>query len=346
MKLNQELIKNSIKRMDFDVKSRVEEINQAKKDTLSEEPPKKILPKIFPKLDTRKKEFKAITGSRGPIFTAVIPPFEESGAGASPIGQEKIIFENDLMMVNYLERGLLAAKSVAKIHIKDKDGNPHGAGTGSIIAGNYMLTNNHVLPDKETAKNSTVEFNYQLDYKGDPLTPIYFQIKPDKFFETNEKLDFTVVAISEKSKDKKTSLSKIGPLSIDKDKENYIRGKCLSIIQHPNGELKQVAIRENQLIDVKDDFIWYQTDTTPGSSGAPVFNDNWRLVALHHSGVPKTDKDGNYITVDGKHISPKTKGLQEDDIRWEANEGIKITEIINYLVKKYPKDKTIQKLKQ
>ena len=71
------------------------------------------------------------------------------------------------------------------------------------------------------------------------------------------------------------------------------------IIQHPSGERKQLALRENQVVDVLDNFLHYRTDTSPGSSGSPVFNDQWEIVALHHSGVPKKDAQGRILTKDG-----------------------------------------------
>ena len=64
-----------------------------------------------------------------------------------------------------------------------------------------------------------------------------------------------------------------------------IKGEYVNIVQHPNGEPKQLALRENQLVDVLENFLHYQTDTAPGSSGSPVFSDEWEVVALHHSGV-------------------------------------------------------------
>ena len=35
---------------------------------------------------------------------------------------------------------------------------------------------------------------------------------------------------------------------------------------------------------VDDNVVQYLTDTMPGSSGSPVFNAAWEVVALHHSG--------------------------------------------------------------
>jgi V8-like Glu-specific endopeptidase len=40
----------------------------------------------------------------------------------------------------------------------------------------------------------------------------------------------------------------------------------------------------NRVEYVDDRLVQYTTDTLPGSSGAPVFDWQWRLVALHHSG--------------------------------------------------------------
>ena len=75
----------------------------------------------------------------------------------------------------------------------------------------------------------------------------------------------------------------------------FVKGEYVSIIQHPNGEMKQIALRENQILDFFDAFLHYRTDTAPGSSGSPVFNDQWEIVALHHSGVP--EKDQYYIQI-------------------------------------------------
>ena len=59
-----------------------------------------------------------------------------------------------------------------------------------------------------------------------------------------------------------------------------------------------MALRQNQVVDIFDLYVTYQTDTATGSSGAPVFNDQWDVVALHHSGVPEI-RDGKWMTLTG-----------------------------------------------
>ena len=59
---------------------------------------------------------------------------------------------------------------------------------------------------------------------------------------------------------------------------------------HAQGGPKQVAIRSNFYFDrvstkEQPDRIRYLTDTEPGASGSPVFDDRWQVVALHHASV-------------------------------------------------------------
>jgi V8-like Glu-specific endopeptidase len=58
----------------------------------------------------------------------------------------------------------------------------------------------------------------------------------------------------------------------------------VNIIQHPAGQSKVIALYHNVVAYVDDRRVQYLTDTLPGSSGSPVFDSQWRVVALHHSG--------------------------------------------------------------
>lgn len=66
----------------------------------------------------------------------------------------------------------------------------------------------------------------------------------------------------------------------------YPVGLRLNVIQHPQGRKKEVVVQQNELNDVHTNVIHYFSDTDYGSSGSPVFNNTWDLMALHHAREP------------------------------------------------------------
>ena len=113
-----------------------------------------------------------------------------------------------------------------------------------------------------------------------------------------------------------------------KDQGKILLGESINIIQHPEGQEKQLALQQNELIDRFDQFLHYHTDTSPGSSGSPLYNNQWEILGLHHSGVPARNAAGDILTVDGT-VWDKTQ--DELKIQWIANEGIRISSILTWL---------------
>jgi endonuclease G len=105
------------------------------------------------------------------------------------------------------------------------------------------------------------------------------------------------------------------PLSDAKDK--HMLGEIANIIQHPRGRYKEVVLRENRLVarDETAQVLHYIADTEPGSSGSPVFNNDWETIALHHWGGPYHEVK----TPDGRPLNR------------EINEGIRISAIVKDL---------------
>src|SRR5262249_27514925 len=157
---------------------------------------------------------------------------------------------------------------------------------------------------------------------GSERISVPFELDPDTLFHSNLELDFAIVAVRPRSQDGTRDLRDWQwlPLSGERGKSDV--GDYLTIIQHPNGERKQVCVRENKLLKFEADTLWYAADTLGGSSGSPVFNRFWQVVALHHSGVPRKDKDGNWLTTDGRIWD---QSMDESQIDWIANEGIRVS---------------------
>jgi V8-like Glu-specific endopeptidase len=249
-------------------------------------------------------------------------PGQSQGPGVATL--ERIMGKSDLMSVRYFELGLRIARTVGRIHVRKADGTLLGYGTGFRVSPRLVLTNNHVLTDATAAGASRIEFDFQEGIDGKLQSSIFVDFDPAAFFTTDKALDFSLVAL----KGDVPRIASYGWNGLSAAEGKIIVGEYVSIIQHPSGERKQLALRENQVVDVLDNFLHYRTDTSPGSSGSPVFNDQWEIVALHHSGVPKKDAQGRILARDG---SVYTAAMGESQIDWIANEGVRISKILKHL---------------
>jgi V8-like Glu-specific endopeptidase len=222
---------------------------------------------------------------------------------------EIIMGDNNLMAVSFLKKGVIHSSSTGRIRVNDASAQQVGFATGFMVSPVLLLTNHHVLGDESFVKNSLLEFNYQLDVNGSVGPSVLFNFDPAKFYYKDENLDFVLIAVKEKSVNG-DPLTIYGWNKLIEDEGKAIAGQYINIIQHPNGDPKLVCVRDNQLIDIFDDFMHYNTDTMPGSSGSALYNDQWEVVGLHHASV----------TVDAKKDAPKYQ-----------NEGVRISRIIKFL---------------
>ena len=193
----------------------------------------------------------------------------------------------------------------------------------SPVSPRLFLTNNHVLDAAGRAEASDVEFGYEYGPGGVLRTARTIEFDPEAFFLTDAVLDFTLVAVRAAD-----GLEEFGWLTLNDDDGAVLADEYVNIIQHPNGRPKQVVLRDNQVTDILPDFLHYRADTEPGSSGSPVFNDQWEFVGLHHSGVPKRNDRGQVLARGG---AVWTAALGEGAIDWVANEGVRAGRILAYL---------------
>ncbi|MGH3145525.1 MAG: trypsin-like serine peptidase, partial [Rubrobacter sp.] len=244
------------------------------------------------------------------------------------IGLERVLGTADFLGMDFLEMALAVSRFVGRINIRARPGRTEGFGTGFMVSPRLLLTNNHVLRTEKDALYSEVEFDYQYDRYDRLLPMVVYGLEPETFFMTSRELDFTLVAVRESSLNG-VELGLYGWNPLIGAEGKSLLGDPLNIVQHPDGEAKQIVLRSNQLVDLLDDFAHYVADTEPGSSGSPVYNDEWEVVCLHHSAVPKKE-NGSYIAKDG---SIWRQGMDPDDLAWVANEGVRVSSIVNHIKK-------------
>ncbi len=248
---------------------------------------------------------------------------------------DDILFErvlgatSDFLSVDFISRANQAIRSVGRVVVDPPNGRG-SLGTGFLITERLLMTNHHVLETSRVARHSTVEFDFQRGADGRPLTVQSFSLDPETFFHAREELDYAIVAVEPTNSDD-VPIGNYSFLELDPRLGKITLNEPLNIVQHPLGEIKQVVLRENRLLDLPEDpdFVaHYEGDTEPGSSGSPVFNDTWEVVALHHSGVPDTNDDGKILNKNGRVWR---RGDDPEDISWIANEGIRISRLVSDL---------------
>lgn len=186
---------------------------------------------------------------------------------------------SSLLGVAWLERGLERAGAVARLSVATNDGPAHG--TGFLVAPSILLTNHHVaFPDAAAGPRAvTVWFRFQEPSPGGqpPTVDVHdATARPD---EADPADDWALVRLK----------SPVGypHVQLRAPTRPLVVNDRVCIIQHPEGGPKKLSVHKNQVrsIDAAAGRVQYLTDTLPGSSGSPVFDDQWELVALHHAGT-------------------------------------------------------------
>lgn len=236
---------------------------------------------------------------------------------------ERILGVNDLVDVRYLLNGARVTASVGRIVFPGR-----GFATGFLVAPGVIMTNWHVFGTKRDVAGNHIEFGYREIDEDNLAQATSFSLAPDRLFFSDREHDFAIVAIGDLM-DGDIDPDAIPFCPLVRETNAVVTGERINIIQHPAGEPKQVALRDNRAVGIVDDtFLHYRADTKRGSSGSPVFNDEWELIGLHHSGVPRTDSQGRWLTVSGALWK---RSMGDHMIDWIANEAILASALVNHL---------------
>ncbi|MBT2406163.1 MULTISPECIES: trypsin-like peptidase domain-containing protein [unclassified Streptomyces] len=211
-----------------------------------------------------------------------------------PAGEtkEEIIHRDDTVPFEFLRGGELAGTSVARIKVPpyqagaplQPNGFPH-SGTGWLIAPGLLVTNHHVVTartrsatERGTVDPADLQLQVQnsrsrFDYGADETETE--EVTASGLVACDEQLDYAIMRLTDQLARPALRVA-VEPLTVTREEP-----VAVNIIQHPGGQPKRVALRNNLVYEANDQDVRYFTDTRGGSSGSPVFTDDWRVVALH-----------------------------------------------------------------
>ncbi len=222
---------------------------------------------------------------------------------------EKIFGDTRFVGLPWYRNGLERCRAVARVETESAD----GMGTGFLVAGPalhpdlpslVLVTNGHVVPEGLDPQDAFVAF-HGLDADGPapgpPGLPVTsaatvgpgpgearFRVKRLLWHEPSAApgLDTTILELE-------AYPPGVDPLPVADDLPR-LGGRTSQrayIIGHPRGlETPQYSLQDNVILDYDDVLLHYRSPTEPGSSGSPVFDNQWRLVGLHHAGRTDTPR--------------------------------------------------------
>ena len=237
-----------------------------------------------------------------------------SGAPAKPMGAEAVLGSTyDFVGVSFLTQGRAAADAVGRIAHLDDPRKPKGS--GFLVGPGLLLTNNHVIGDPDDVSRFVVQFDFELDDRRVERAVTEYTLDPRVFiFDPVSRLDYSLVALGPRRSGPRP-VESLGHIALSDASDKHMLGEVANIVQHPLGRHKELVLRENRLVSRLDYVLHYLADTDRGSSGSPVFNNNWQVIALHHWGGP----------------SPAVLQGMAAHADVEVNEGIRISAIVKDL---------------
>ena len=190
-------------------------------------------------------------------------------------------------------------------------------GSGFLVGRSVVMTNHHVVSEAIAGTLSPTQIHAQFDYRvladGSTQAGTFVPLRADWLIhaEPHDPIDVTAHAIEQDAQADKLDYALLrlasalgdAPIEPRAASGDVPRGKidltnpgpkpaadsALFIVQHPDGKPMKLALDTRAVIGHSpgERRIRYRTNTEPGSSGSPVFDQHWRIVALHHAGDPK-----------------------------------------------------------
>ena len=153
-------------------------------------------------------------------------------------GLEKVIGDDDFVdIASWLYNALNLSKSVCKVETEEGE-----SGTGFLLKGGFVMTNSHVIASKEQANSTRIIFNYMVDKENNVMDHVIYPLDSSLFVSSPEdELDYAIVKVNDTNS---VPLSEWGFVELETFFNPKI-GQKVTIIQHPNGNYKKMALPDD-----------------------------------------------------------------------------------------------------
>jgi hypothetical protein len=171
-------------------------------------------------------------------------------------------------------------------------------GTCILVSPSLVLTCNHVIPSAQVARSCDIVFEGDVHFQLANSTPVHSSPIGE--------LDFSLVRV-------KTGDDGAPPgrrqgfyalITSDQNRDSlYSFALNVNLIHYPRGQTTPAfEVRGKTLKLTGDRFVAYDGNVEGGSSGAPVFNDSWWIIALHRGKNQADDEPNEFHKIYAKAV--------------------------------------------
>ena len=216
--------------------------------------------------------------------------------------EEKNIEEKELSNLSKAMslRTIIILENLSRTHICKIYCNDGSHGTGffcNIPFGwnNYLrvlMTNNHVLNKNDIQPGRVINFSLDNDYKE-------FNILIDNTRKTytNELYDVSIIEIKKDDKIDVDSFFDLDRQIFQKNIREIFRNSEIYLLHYPKWKKMEISPGIIKYINKDKTTIYHTCDSSGGSSGGPIINqDNFQIIGIH-KGAPERAKDYNFGTL-------------------------------------------------
>jgi len=222
-------------------------------------------------------------------FASTSPEFSWFGPNESRELQGFWRAEPEIWDMGFLKRGVDQVTAVCRIELS----NGKAIGTGFLIAPNYLLTNYHVLaPNLDSDPSSylsemVLRFATLTNTAGQETCGSVRKLtaNPLRKFSCTHELDYALLEL-EADQSQSTDVVRL-PMDLSGGRA-IATNDSIHLLHHPSGQTLKASLGSRSGITgvyLAKGLVQYVSKTTQGSSGAPCFNEQWELVAIHHAEV-------------------------------------------------------------
>jgi hypothetical protein len=279
--------------------------------------------------------------------------------------QASLIALNPTLPMEELSEFLkLVKRQVCLIVSRNGNGGTAQRGTGFLIGPDLVLTCRHVLKhfapaDNVRANGNRIEIYFDF-FRGEPVSDVSPDLpgtrlvtlaeawhvesrpgavpdgltgtlSPDDADRITQSLDFVLLRL-----DTRVGLQSLdagggrrrGWIQMPPDEvpQNLQRDDWIIIPQHPAGYSQRIDLGRFSELDQTTTRIRYRVNAARGSSGAPCFNQQFKLVGIHNAYVGPEDKPlanqairFDYIAAVLRHLISQTENVDPYTLRWSAS---------------------------